>query len=201
MTFDDYETKYHPIYAEFASVVKYILEKAIDETSDVPRPQSIQSRAKAASHLKPKLQDRGLLNSGSIETAIKDLAGTRLIFYTNTDVDRFLNSRLIPDNFEVQWDETKIHPPIEENAQKRYQAIHYTVCLSRARTALAEYAKFNGMRCEIQIQTILNHAWAETSHDILYKSPVAPGFGQPGDAIHREATDADHGSVSPSRRL
>ena len=33
------------------------------------------------------------------------------------------------------------------------------------------------MRCEIQLQTILNHAWAETSHDILYKSPLAPGFG------------------------
>lgn len=33
------------------------------------------------------------------------------------------------------------------------------------------------MRCEIQIQTILNHAWAETEHDILYKRPGAQGFG------------------------
>jgi hypothetical protein len=34
------------------------------------------------------------------------------------------------------------------------------------------------MRCEIQIQTILNHAWAETSHDILYKPQVGNGFGR-----------------------
>ena len=96
---------------------------------------------KAASRLKPKLQDRGLLDSQSIEGQIKDLAGARLIFYTNTDVDRFLNSRLIPDNFEVQWDETKIHHPTEENPQQRYQAIHYTVCLNSNRTALPEYAE------------------------------------------------------------
>jgi hypothetical protein len=77
----------------------------------------------------------------------------------------------------VDWKETRIHHPTNENAQRRYQAIHYTVYLSAQRTALPEFAKFKGMRCEIQIQTILNHAWAETSHDILYKTPVNNGFG------------------------
>ncbi len=177
MTFDDYEKKYEALYNEFAGVVKFVLEKALAETNESPRHQSIQCRGKAAAHLKPKLQDRGTLDSQSIESEIKDLAGARLIFYTNTDVDRFLSSRLIPNNFDVQWDETRIHHPIEENAQRRYQAIHYTVYLNQARTSLPEYAKFKGMRCEIQIQTILNHAWAETSHDILYKAPGSKGFG------------------------
>ncbi len=36
---------------------------------------------------------------------------------------------------------------------------------------------FKGMRCEIQIQTILNHAWSETSHDIAYKHKPSDGFG------------------------
>ena len=173
----EYEIKYELLYAEFAGVVKYVLDKAIAANSDAPRPQSIQSRAKMASHLRPKLQDRGLLDSQSIETQIKDLAGARLIFYTNADVELFLNSRLIPNNFDVRWDETKIHHPTEENAQRRYRAIHYTVCLNSERTALPEYEKFKGIRCEIQIQTILNHAWAETSHDILYKRPTTTGFG------------------------
>ena len=74
MNVDDYETKYQPIYADFADVVKYILEKAIAQASEFPRPQSIQCRAKEASHLRPKLQDRGLLDSQSIERQIKDLA-------------------------------------------------------------------------------------------------------------------------------
>ena len=178
MNFDEYEKKYQTWYGEFASVVRNILEKAINGAESVPRPQSIQYRAKEASHLKPKLEARMLPESSSIEDEIKDLAGVRLIFYTNTDVDRFLNSRLIPENFEVHWDQTRIHHPTEENAKQRYQGIHYAVSLNEARTALAEYAKFKGLRCEIQIQMILIHAWAETSHDITYKRSEGKGFGQ-----------------------
>ena len=177
MNFEDYERRYQAAYTRFAAVVRDILVKAIAATDGVPPPQSIQCRAKEAARLKPKLRDRGLLDSQSIETEIKDLAGIRLIFYTNTDVDRFLNSQLISDNFEVDWDETRIHHPVGEDTRQRYQAIHYTVRLNRARLGLAEYAKFSSMRCEIQIQTILNHAWAETSHDILYKPQVGKGFG------------------------
>jgi ppGpp synthetase/RelA/SpoT-type nucleotidyltranferase len=113
MNFDEYEKKYETRYAEFALIVSDILEKAINGTEDVPRPQSIQCRAKEASHLKPKLEARGLLASSSIEYEIEDLAGARLIFYTNADVDSFLNSRLIPENFEVHWDQTRIHHPTE----------------------------------------------------------------------------------------
>lgn len=43
--------------------------------------------------------------------------------------------------------------------------------------AREEYARFRGVRCEIQIQTLLSHAWAESSHDIIYKGADTPGFG------------------------
>lgn len=121
----EYDEKYETRYAEFARIVRDILEKAINGAAGVPRPQSIQCRAKEASHLKPKLEARGRLASSSIENEIKDLAGARLIFYTNTDVEQFLNSRLILENFEVHWDQTRIHHPAEENANQRYQALHY----------------------------------------------------------------------------
>ena len=49
--------------------------------------------------------------------------------------------------------------------------------MKEERAKLPEYAKFKGMRCEIQIQTILNHAWSETSHDIIYKDKPRDGFG------------------------
>lgn len=176
MNLDRYAHTEQALYAELAATVKFILEKSIAATG-ARAPQSIQYRAKSAASLRPKLQARGLLNSDWVEKEIKDLAGVRLILYTNTDVNRFLDARLIPREFEVDWQETRIHHPISENAQQRYQAIHYTVYLSGERLALPEYAKFSGMRCEIQIQTILNHAWAETSHDILYKKPEAAGFG------------------------
>ena len=138
------------------------METAIGQTNGIPRPQSVQCRAKSAASLKPKLQERGLLESETIETEMIDLAGAWLIYYTNTDVDRFLNSRLIPENFQIDRDATKIHHPTKENEGVRYQAIHYTVRIREDRTKLPEYAKFKVMRAR---QTILNHWWSETSHD------------------------------------
>jgi hypothetical protein len=58
-----------------------------------------------------------------------------------------------------------------------YFAIHYLVSLTDERLVLQEYSKFRDLRCEIQLQTILNHAWAETTHDILYHRPDIEGFG------------------------
>ena len=81
---------------------------------------------------------------------INDLAGAWLIYYTNTDVDRFLNSRLIPENFQIDRDATKIHHPTKENEGVRYQAIHYTVRIREDRTKVPEYAKFKGMRARFK---------------------------------------------------
>ena len=101
------------------------METAIGQTNGIPRPQSVQCRAKSAASLKPKLQERGLLESETIETEINDLAGAWLIYYTNTDVDRFLNSRLIPENLQIDRDATKIHHPTKENEGVRYQALSH----------------------------------------------------------------------------
>ncbi len=193
MNFDQYETKYQTWYAEFARIVRDILEKAIIRAEGVPHPQSIQYRAKEASHLKPKLEARGLLESSCIKDEIKDLGGVRLIFYTNTDVERFLNSRLIPENFEVDWDQTRVHHPTEENADQRYQAIHYTVSLNEARTALAEYAKFKGLRCEIQIQTIPDPRVGRNLARHHLPSARERRVRAEGHVVDRGAAEQDHG--------
>lgn len=177
MHFDDYEKTYASIYTEFAELVRSLLEDAIKKTEGVPRPQSKQARGKDITSLKRKLEERGLLASERIESEIKDLAGVRLIFYTNTDVDRFLRTELIPDLFDVDWKEVRVHHPTDDNDQRRYQGFHYTVLLSEKQKALPEYEQFKGMRCEIQIQTILNHAWSETQHDMVYHAKDNPGFG------------------------
>jgi ppGpp synthetase/RelA/SpoT-type nucleotidyltranferase len=179
MTFEEYLRDQRVRYQDFAATVRSILDAGLRARPDLARPQHKQDRAKSEASLRRKLEVRGLLASTTIETEIKDLAGCRLVFYTNTDADRFLQSRIIFDNFEIDQDNTRIHHPIGEDVQaaKLYRARHYVVSLKSDRQALPEYSRFAGMRCEIQIQTTLNHAWSETGHDILYKRPVAPGFG------------------------
>ncbi|MFZ0052394.1 MAG: hypothetical protein WAK96_11525, partial [Desulfobaccales bacterium] len=51
-----------------------------------------------------------------------------------------------------------------------YQSIHYLVKLTDQRSRLPEYEPFGNAIVEIQVRTILQHAWAEIEHDIQYKS-------------------------------
>lgn len=179
MKYDQFVREKRSRYELFAKTIAEILQSAIRTEPRDFRLQQITHRAKDPASLERKLTERGLLESNSIEQELKDLAGCRLIFYTNTDVDRFLNSRLIFDNFVVDFDGSKIHHAVgtERSADELYFAIHYLVSLTEGRLSLPEYAKFRGMRCEVQLQTILNHAWAETSHDIVYHPTPIEGFG------------------------
>jgi ppGpp synthetase/RelA/SpoT-type nucleotidyltranferase len=174
---NDYEQKFLPIYKAFCETVRFILKKAILAADNLPRPQSIQYRAKGVESLRRRLVEAGKLDTQTLELDRRDLAGARLIFYTNNDVDRFLASPLIHDNFKIEEDSTKIHHPTQENQDARYHAVHYTIRLREERLSLPEYGRFAGLRCEIQVQTILEHAWAETSHDILYKNKLGDGYG------------------------
>jgi ppGpp synthetase/RelA/SpoT-type nucleotidyltranferase len=173
VNFDEYEKRHYRLYADFAETIRAILERAL-EGAGVART-AVTCRAKDPSRLRVRLEEAGYLTNPNIETIRRDLAGVRIILYTDGDVDKLNNSRLIWDNFEVE--DPKIHHPTPENSGSRYRGIHYTVKLGADRTKLPEYAKFAGLRCEIQIQTILHHAWSETSHDIVYKGKAPPGFG------------------------
>ena len=53
-----------------------------------------------------------------------------------------------------------------------YQSEHYLVKLNSKRIALPEYNSHRGLIVEIQVRTILQHAWAEIEHDIQYKSSI-----------------------------
>jgi ppGpp synthetase/RelA/SpoT-type nucleotidyltranferase len=107
------------------------------------------------------------------------LAGCRLIFYTNSDVSGFLQTGIIQDNFDVDWDRTKIHYPVpgRSDPDNLFISNNYVVKLKADRASLPEYARFADLACEVQIQTTLNHAWSEMEHDILYKKPNLEGFG------------------------
>lgn len=155
MNINDYENNYISLYESFANTVRFIFEKAILAARSLPQPQSVQCRAKEVESLRRRLSEAGKLDTQALELDRRDLAGVRLIFYTNNDVDRFVASPLIRENFEIEDDSTKIHHPTPENEGERYRAVHYTVRLREDRIRLPEYTRFAGLRCEIQVQTFL----------------------------------------------
>jgi hypothetical protein len=50
-----------------------------------------------------------------------------------------------------------------------YLSVHYIAKLDDNRTKLRENQIFKDMHCEIQVRTLLQHAWAEIEHDRNYK--------------------------------
>ena len=179
MDFETYSRSKLADYAALAETVAGILRAALGAYPETFRLQQVQERAKDPESLRKKLEDRGIVATSSLEDEIKDLAGCRLIFYTNSDVTRFLQSGIIQDNFEVDWDRTKIHHPVpgQTEPDNLFISNNYVLKLKADRTALPEYARFSGLSCEVQVQTTLNHAWAEMEHDIIYKKPALKGFG------------------------
>jgi ppGpp synthetase/RelA/SpoT-type nucleotidyltranferase len=179
MDFETYSRSKLSDYAALAETIAGILRAALGASPESFRLQQVQHRAKNLESLRKKLEDRGIVATTLLEDEIKDLAGCRLIFYTNSDVTRFLQSGIIQDNFEVDWGRTKIHHPVpgQTEADNLFISNNYVLKLKADRTALPEYARFSSLLCEVQVQTTLNHAWAEMEHDIIYKKPALKGFG------------------------
>ena len=175
MDFVEYVRAGFNAYKEFAETAAALLKEAI-VAEDKYRLQEVRSRPKEPDSLRKKLHDRGLEASTAIENEIKDLAGCRVIFYTNTDVSRLLSSGLIHQIFEVV--DYKVHHP-ERDVEDRdlYTSNHFVVKLTADRIAQPGFGQFVGMRCEIQVQTILNHAWSEMAHDTVYKAPELDALG------------------------
>lgn len=98
---------------------------------------------------------------------IQDLAGVRIIAYVKSDVSKI--EKIIEENFLVNKNRSKNKAELLGTDKVGYQSIH---CISKyppIRTQLTEYVQFENIEFEIQIRTILQHAWAEIEHDRNYK--------------------------------
>lgn len=178
MLLAEYEKEGRDTYGRFAQAIAGILRAALQPLSNI-QVQQIQHRAKDLKSLRKKVADRGIGDEVPIDGKIKDLAGCRVVLYTNSDVARFERENIIPTNFEIDWQLTKVHYPVPgtDSADLPFISRNYVVRLKEDRVSLPEYAEFAGLLCEIQVQTSLNHAWAETEHNIIYKSPELVDFG------------------------
>ncbi len=104
---------------------------------------------------------------------ITDFAGIRIIAYTLADVKQI--SSLVENEFTIDRNNSMDKAELLSADKVGYLSIHYVAQLSQSRTALIEYSFYSGLKCEIQIRTLLQHAWAEIEHDRSYKfSGVLP---------------------------
>ena len=161
-----------PLYQDFADIAKSILADILGAANI--KYSSIEARAKEIN----KFGDKASKPSGLDSTKpkylnpledITDMAGVRVITFLPQTVEDVCS--LIKREFTVWERDDKAEKLISEG-KFGYQSIHFLVKMHPDRTELPEYRRYKDLILEIQVRTILQHAWAEMEHDIQYKSTM-----------------------------
>jgi len=99
---------------------------------------------------------------------ITDIIGIRIISHYASDIERI--AKIVEKEFLVDRENSTNKGANLEPDRFGYLSLHYIVSLSDKRTILIEYGRYKNIKAEIQIRSILQHAWAEIEHDIGYKT-------------------------------
>lgn len=168
---EEYE-KIRPRYKEFAEAGEKVISDILRDGNI--RYASIDSRTKEIEKFGKKAAKPSELDPAKPKypdplKQIKDMAGVRVItFLPRTVADV---CKLIEQEFFVESKEDKTKQSMAEG-KIGYQSIHYLAKLKPSNPRFADYLSFEGLILEIQVRTILQHAWAEMEHDIQYKKTI-----------------------------
>lgn len=157
----------HPRMREAAEAAVALVEGVLDDAglnylTVTGRAKSIESFAAKADRLvdgRPSYPDP--------LTDIGDLIGVRVITYVRSDVDAV--ARLLDAEAQVLDDRDMGHQTASEG-RWGYASRHLQIRLS-AEDQQA-YPTIGDRQVQVQIRTVLQHAWAEFEHDIRYKGTV-----------------------------
>lgn len=157
-------------YKDLASATKRIADESIKKRHI--QVHSIEARAKEPASFgrkaaKPSKNDPNLPMYPRPLEQITDQAAIRIITFFPRAINEI--DQMLKDEFSVIERFDKGESLIEEE-RFGYQSVHYLVTLDNIRISLPEYERFETAIVEVQVRTILQHAWAEIEHDIQYKS-------------------------------
>jgi putative GTP pyrophosphokinase len=161
---DNYK-KEIPKYDDFRKKVEILINELI--LNNDLKYHKIESRTKGINSLEKKIQKKEAKYDNLDD--ITDLVGIRIITYFEDEVDKIatiIEKEFILDK-EHSIDKRKL-----ETDRFGYKSLHYVVSLNKERKSLTEYRRFRNLKFEIQLRSILQHAWAEIEHDLGYKNEL-----------------------------
>jgi len=153
---NEYKEKRY-LFEEYTKTIRLLLENLLKKNQI--QFQTIQFRTKEVPTFYENLLRKKELQGKNV-FEMTDLSGCRVIFYFEENIEQF--TEVLYNEFEVVDYEDKSSPD-------EYNARHIVLRLKENRFNLPEYSEFKGLLCEIQLTTVLFHAWAEIQHDIIYK--------------------------------
>ncbi len=101
------------------------------------------------------------------KSQMTDLTGIRVITFLDSQVRQICE--VVREVFEIDDKNSLDKSAILGNDKIGYRSVHFVCTLGAARAGLREYDTLTDLKFEIQVRTVLQHAWAELAHNRSYK--------------------------------
>lgn len=155
------------VYKKLKYDVEEIITNLLDEYSI--HISNMTLRIKSEEALKNKVLLKGKYDH--LEE-ITDVLGCRIVTLFESDVNKTLDA--LKETFDIVEIVDKRKKHRVNHIEFGYTSLHLIVKFTDSRCDLIEYKKYKDIHFEIQIRTVLQHAWAEVEHGLGYKSFYEP---------------------------
>ena len=155
-----------PVYRQMAGIVESRLKAFFADAGLVVA--SIEHRVKAEDSLAGKLRLKGAKYADIKD--ITDLVGFRVITFYTDDVDKVASA--LERLFEIDWANSVDKRMLLQTDSFGYLSLHYICRIPETLEKDPQHPELNQIRFEVQMRTVLQHAWANMNHDTGYKSGV-----------------------------
>lgn len=153
----------HPLYERWAEALAALVTQLL--AAHGLKVDHIEHRAKDVASLVRRVKHRVPPQDLA---SIPDLAGVRVVVhYAN---DKASAWKILADALSPLLRMSHQNRAQAEPDRFGYSSDHLVVKLDRRRAALPEWHDYQKLIAEIQIRTVLEHAWAVVSHDLVYKA-------------------------------
>jgi putative GTP pyrophosphokinase len=133
------------------------------------KPQSVEHRTKTIESFREKINRPGKKYSDPIKQ-LTDLSGHRIVVYYLADIEKI--SKIIQDEFCIDTAASLDKRDDLAPNEFGYLSRHHIISLKAPRTSLPEWSEWSNIKAEIQLRTVLQHAWAAIEHSMQYKTEV-----------------------------
>ena len=171
---DEFLTRYRREIDYYEQVARTASNQAKAQLESAGIRAIVTDRAKSQDRLAEKVKDRDIRENyqsiQEIQDDIVDLAGVRIALYFPKDREEA--GRIITSQFDLteppkKFPEEGVKPSYEKRFSG-YWATHYRVKL-QAKTLQEAHKRYADAVVEIQVASVLMHAWSEVEHDLVYK--------------------------------
>lgn len=158
----------HPRYVLYASTLQALLEQI---ARNLTAESLVHTRPKAVASFAEKIWRKRDKCSDPVRD-FTDLAGGRIITMTQGEVRAV--SAFIEGHFEIDWENSIDVGQRLKPTEFGYRSVHYIVQIKPGSFPTEEIPvdipeEILGLKAEIQVRSLLEHVWADFSHQEVYK--------------------------------